>query len=80
MLIHVHVNVCILNLSYNTELNDLLIGDFAHPAIKRKSQIIQLHMHVHVASSPALQTHDENSLLLFLELFFIYTNLLHVCR
>ena len=49
-------------------LNDLQLGDSAHPAIKRKSQIIQLHMHVHVASSPALQTHDENSLLLFLEL------------
>ena len=51
-----------------TILNDLLLGDSAHPAIKRKSQIIQLHMHVHVASSPALQTHDENSLLLFLQL------------
>ena len=48
--------------------NNLLFGDYLPPAIKRKSQIIQLHMHVHVASSPALQTHDENSLLLFLEL------------
>ena len=34
-------------------MNDLLLGISAHPAIKRKSQIIQLHMHVHVASSPA---------------------------
>ena len=51
-----------------TILNDLLLGVSPHPAIKRKSQIIQLHMHVHVASSPALQTHDENSLLLFLQL------------
>ena len=33
--------------------NDSLLGDSSHSAIKRKSQIIQLHMHVHVASSPA---------------------------
>ena len=31
----------------------ILLGNSTHPAIKRKSQIIQLHMHVHVASSPA---------------------------
>ena len=40
-------------MSYNKLLNDLLFGDCPHPAIKRKSQIIQLNMHVHVASSPA---------------------------
>ena len=33
-------------------MNDLLLGDYTDPAIKRKSQLIQLHMHVHVASSP----------------------------
>ena len=33
--------------------NDLPLGDHTDPAIKRKSQIIQLHMHVHVTSSPA---------------------------
>ena len=38
---------------YTAISNDLLLGDSVHPAIKRKSQIIQLHMHVHVASSPA---------------------------
>ena len=38
---------------YTAVSNDLHLGDSAHPAIKRKSQIIQLHMHVHVASSPA---------------------------
>ena len=36
-----------------TVLNDLLLGDSPHPAIKRKSQIIQLQRHVHVASSPS---------------------------
>ena len=30
--------------------NDLLLGDYPHPAIKKKSKIIQLHMYVHVAS------------------------------
>ena len=39
---------------------DLPLGVCIHPALnlKRKSQIIQLRMHVHVASSTALQTHQ----------------------
>ena len=35
---------------------DLPLGVYIHPALKRKSQIIQFSVHVHMASSPAFPT------------------------
>ena len=50
-----------MNTGRVTIKNDLQIGDPVHPAIKRKCQFIQLHMHVHVATPPDLQTHHHYS-------------------